>query len=123
MTAVTCPSCGVTSNLEPYNIGSGPEYSCPNCEWCWGAEGQNLQPLPRLIRAPFTPSQVKALNDYQHSGLMHPFTCRNRGDGSHRPRKGEDLGELVATEAGWVCQDCDYTQDWAHGFMLQVGQQ
>jgi len=24
---------------------------------------------------------------------------------------------LFATEAGWVCLDCDYTQNWAHSYM------
>lgn len=40
-----CPSCGYTCVRDPYDIGSGPEYSCVNCEWCWGAEGQPLQEL------------------------------------------------------------------------------
>ena len=24
---------------------------------------------------------------------------------------------LIATPDGWICPSCDYTQDWAHGFM------
>lgn len=40
-----CPSCGVLAIRETYDIGSGPELSCANCEWCWGADGQ---PLKRL---------------------------------------------------------------------------
>jgi hypothetical protein len=67
------------------------------------------------LRAPFSPDQVAALNDYQQAGWMHPFTCPNRGDGKHRTTT--DLGILVATEAGWTCPDCDYTQGWAHSFM------
>jgi len=59
-----------------------------------------------LIRAPFTPEQVTRLNRFQGAGVMHPFTC-GAGDGQ----------SLVATEAGWVCPVCDYTQDWAHAFM------
>jgi hypothetical protein len=51
-----CPTCGAdASHLEVYDIGSGPELSCPNCEWCWGAEGQPLQALkhfdPAILRA------------------------------------------------------------------------
>lgn len=40
-----CPSCGVVADREAYDIGSGPEVSCANCEWCWGVEGQDLKPL------------------------------------------------------------------------------
>lgn len=40
-----CPSCAAKVTMVPYNIGSGPEMSCPTCEWCWGADGQELQPL------------------------------------------------------------------------------
>jgi hypothetical protein len=40
-----CPSCGVVADRDPYDIGSGPELSCSNCEWCWGANGQDLQPI------------------------------------------------------------------------------
>lgn len=46
-----CPSCGDTARRETFDIGSGPELSCYSCEWCWGAEGQDLKPLsPRLIQ-------------------------------------------------------------------------
>ena len=42
-----CPTCGTVVNEESfYDIGSGPEYCCPTCEWCWGAQGQDLKPLP-----------------------------------------------------------------------------
>lgn len=40
-----CPSCGVVVARSPYDIGSGPELCCASCDWCWGAEGQELQPL------------------------------------------------------------------------------
>lgn len=40
-----CPSCGNEVTMVPYDIGSGPEMSCPSCEWCWGADGQPLKPL------------------------------------------------------------------------------
>jgi hypothetical protein len=66
--------------------------------------------------APFTPEQVEALNRFQKGRWMHPFTCGsgNRTDANHLD--GE--GVLVATENGWICPYCDYTQDWAHDFML-----
>lgn len=70
---------------------------------------------PELIRAPWTPEQVEALNLFQRDGLMHPFTCRNRP----HPEHWGDV--LVATAAGWECPTpddvCDYTQTWAHAFM------
>lgn len=70
------------------------------------------------VVAPFTDDQVKSLNDYQVSGVMHPFTC-----GGCRDRLGIREGKfvndrlLVATPAGWVCPTCDYTQDWAWAWM------
>lgn len=63
------------------------------------------------VHAPFTPDQVHALNEYQIDGYFHPFTCPNRKD--HMP------GILVATEAGWVCSTCEYTQDWCLEFMAR----
>jgi hypothetical protein len=26
---------------------------------------------------------------------------------------------LIATEGGWICPVCDYTQNWAHNFMTE----
>lgn len=64
------------------------------------------------IQAPWTEDQVRQLNLFQRSGLMHPFTCPWDGH--------SQLGWLIATTDGWVCQvteNCDYTQRWAHAFM------
>lgn len=66
----------------------------------------------------FTKEEVENLKAYQASGKFHPFTCPNRGDGKHHDR-GIDLGALVPTEAGWICEDCEYTQNWAHEFMTE----
>jgi hypothetical protein len=77
-------------------------------------------PALERIQAPFTAAQVRGLNEYQTGtafGMhMHPFTCAERGDGQHG-EEGGDTGVLIATAEGWVCPWCDYTQDWAHGFM------
>ena len=59
------------------------------------------------LEKPFSEEQVRGLNAYQDAGRFHPFTCGN--DSRH--------ANLVATTDGWVCPDCSYTQDWAHGFM------
>jgi hypothetical protein len=59
------------------------------------------------IRPPWDAATVEALNAFQAAGRMHPFTCGN----SSRHRT------LVATENGWQCLDCEYTQNWAHEFM------
>lgn len=40
-----CPACELVAERRVYDIGSGPELSCVNCEWCWGADGQSLKPL------------------------------------------------------------------------------
>lgn len=42
----TCPTCGTVNDGDPYDIGDGPEFACPNCEWCWGANGQDLTEGP-----------------------------------------------------------------------------
>lgn len=64
----------------------------------------------------FTPKEVAALMKSQLNFQRHPFTCANRGDGNHE-RVFNDLGVLIPTVRGWICPFCDYTQDWAHGFM------
>lgn len=63
--------------------------------------------------------QVKSLNDFQRAGAMHPFTC-DRCRFKLGTWSGNDHVQrcLVATPEGWVCPTCDYTQDWAHPFML-----
>ena len=70
--------------------------------------------------APWTVDQVVALNNYQRAGHMHPFACPYRTNGKHQSHRetGGDLGALQAQATGWVCLDCEYTQDWAHEFML-----
>lgn len=63
---------------------------------------------------------VTALNELQTGARFgHPYTCPNRGDGRHHDN-GHDIGCLVATEHGWVCPDCDYTQDWAHASSVDL---
>src|SRR5690606_12352281 len=68
-----------------------------------------------IIKAPFTPEQVDALNDWQTSGAFHPFTCGTPMK-HHHP---DNNSVLIATENGWICTSCDYIQDWAHDFMAQ----
>lgn len=73
------------------------------------------------IEAPWSDLTVERLNAYQGQTNTHPFTCRNRNDGNHvETRPQTDLGQLVATNAGWVCLDCDYTQNWAHSGMVAL---
>jgi ribosomal protein S27AE len=72
--------------------------------------GSQVYSSPDKTRAPWTPEQVAALNDFQQRGEFHPFTCPTRYDnGTHVV--------LVAHEDGWHCPACDYRQDWAHDFM------
>lgn len=50
---------------------------------------------------------VDKLNSHQKRKDFHPFTCgKNHTDSNHLD--GE--GVLVATENGWICPFCDYTQ-------------
>ncbi len=63
-----------------------------------------------MIKAPWTPEQVEALNAYQRDPTRHPLTCGgDRTDAAHLD--GE--GVLVATPDGWRCPFCSYRQDWA----------
>jgi hypothetical protein len=62
----------------------------------------------KMKKAPWTDDEIKNLNVWQAKGFFHPFTCPNDSDQI-----------LVATKDGWVCEKCNYTQDWAHGFMTE----
>lgn len=68
------------------------------------------------ILAPFTPTQVEALNHWQQNPVVHPFTCARSA--SHPWDPEGDRGVLIATDAGWICRHCDYTQNWALAMML-----
>lgn len=74
--------------------------------------------MAKEIKAPFTPEQVRYLNDWQANKDVHPFTCGSEGR-TDLSIHGDGEGVLVATVRGWICPYCDYTQDWAHGFMAQ----
>lgn len=74
------------------------------------------------VEAPWTPEQVAALNRWQDSGRVHPFTCGsgNRMDAEHQiqqANRGGDFGQLIASTNGWFCPACSYRQTWAHDFM------
>lgn len=61
----------------------------------------------KIIITPFNKHQVHMLNVWQKRGNFHPFTCGNNSN--HEP--------LIATTDGWICLECNYTQNWAHEFM------
>jgi hypothetical protein len=64
--------------------------------------------MSEKIRAVWSDEQVQSLNDYQASGVFHPYTCGNP----------ECRADLLATPNGWVCPTagCGYTQDWCLPF-------
>lgn len=66
--------------------------------------------------APWTDEEVKRLNEYQQHEYFHPFTCPYRDNDKHYMNEGT----LIATNNGWVCPFCDYTQNWAHDGMLKT---
>jgi len=75
------------------------------------------------VEAPWTEEQVANLCEWQRGGFVHPFTCPEHGgiavpDGASDVHWFEVL--LLPTRTGWVCSDrsCDYTQSWAHGYMV-----
>lgn len=86
------------------------------------------------IHAPWTRSEVRALNTYQRSGIFHEFTCgalvrvlpgdRQLFDGAVTVANvvAESCGAaLVATADGWCCPRCgQWKQTWAHRFMAEA---
>lgn len=66
--------------------------------------------MNKITQPPWTPAQVRALNRFQASDYVHPFTCSNEHEGN---------SSLIATRLGWVCRRCDYKQGWAHAMMLE----
>jgi len=71
------------------------------------------------IYAPWDANTVDALNAFQYRENFHPFTCPHTHlDGNGIVRGGEV--KLHAYSTGWKCSDikCDYTQSWAHEFMI-----
>lgn len=86
-----------------------------------------------VVNAPFTEEQVRSLNQYQFSGVFHPFTCANPECTAHRHighwigEDGEPMSDkaseitesiyLVATPDSWICGGCGYKQHWAWRWM------
>jgi hypothetical protein len=56
----------------------------------------------RITRAPWPKDVIEALKRRQTDGRFHPYTCGN--DSNHPP--------LVPTRDGWICESCNYTQNW-----------
>ena len=54
----------------------------------------------KKIYAPWTDEQLDFLIAWQSEGIMHPYTCEC----------GKDL---IPTDNGWVCEGCNYRQNWA----------
>ena len=90
---------------------------CPNCITPWKCNGPHLYKQTRAWRnfqaaqqpadfelAPWTDEQVRNLNLYQQSGVMHEFTYPN----AHADRV------LIATNDGLCCPAGDYMQDWTY---------
>lgn len=69
--------------------------------------------MPKIF-APFTPEQVKHLNNWQQTLPVHPFTC-----GTKEKHKEGDEDRLIPTKDGWICLSCDYKQNWAHDYMAK----
>ena len=62
------------------------------------------------ITTPWPPGIVAHLTREQQRDDRHPYTCPNGSDANHRGVR-RDLGVLVPTVRGWICQYCDYTQE------------
>jgi len=73
-----CPNCGKRAEGEPYDIGSGPELSCSSCETCWGAEGQNLNPMDPMLALAKDPEARKAMG-LDDDAILAFTACRECG--------------------------------------------
>ena len=51
------------------------------------------------------PTTVEGRNKLQNSGRVHPYTC-----GNDDCRTKTNQAPLRATEDGWLCDHCGYTQ-------------
>lgn len=84
-----------------------------------------------IVNVPWPDKLVKWLNEYQHNGFVHPYTCGHCRDkyhtrfkvvGNKLVRADMECGdhiiildrELVATKWGWICHTCDNVQTWCH---------
>jgi hypothetical protein len=47
-----CAKCKWRGRPPVYDIGAGPEWTCPECEWCQGALGQDLTPYKPDVTLP-----------------------------------------------------------------------
>lgn len=73
---------------------------------------------PKLIM--WSQEIVDKLNLIQKSKSFHPYTCGTDDCGKlieclnweNKPHTVFFRSELIATQNGWVCPNCDYTQDW-----------
>lgn len=76
------------------------------------AEAPPAEPEPVSIWAPWSYEQVAALNTWQRTDHVHPFTC---------PYPHAVPMALEATINGWVCpaRACGHTQSWAYDFMFE----
>lgn len=68
------------------------------------------------VTAPFSVSQIHALQRYQTLNHVHPFTCINsrRLDHGWLP--------MFASRLGFICPYCEHRQNWAHSFMADMAQ-
>ena len=63
---------------------------------------------------------VDILNARQKNYNYHPYTCDTPDCGQwiechnfdNELHKVFFRSELIATENGWICPNCDYTQNW-----------
>lgn len=67
------------------------------------------------VQTPWTDEQVQNLKSLQESSLVHPYTCSSA---THFEEQ-----KLTPTNNGWVCDNCENTQNWAHDFSLNFNEQ
>jgi hypothetical protein len=105
---------GDYANVVPNQVAASALHGVPQANL-----RQEQEPEPEsknVAYPPWTEDQVDNLNERQTLGYLPGYTCKRRGEPDHRWHGGVsgDYGLLRATIGGLVCDDCDYTQEWAH---------
>jgi len=77
--------------------------------------GNSTQPFVIPSFNPQTEEEIQKLNDFQHLGPFHPYTC-DRGavecEVNNIPRDYSKDGILIATTDGWICPCGKYKQPY-----------
>ena len=108
-----CPSCGLVTERELYDIGSGPELACADCEWCWGADGQPLKPVT------FAFTEEQESEDFRYTRQQHLVYATIMDQGAPWWFAVEAASSAAAENPEW---DMEETFTFAEWHQLEASQ-